>query len=176
MGRRPIVIAPERVEKGRWIYSAWKHLRIYTAVETAPAFEATILSGKIGDLLGRMRLLGAYSVEQLVPLARDARITKRELTATVIPLLETLGIVQADRHAGEISQVRAFVLSQDDVMDQIARIWQHLASESLEAGSLALLRHTATMPMTRQEGAAALVAEGLQRRGGRPGDRASAGP
>ena len=161
MAQHGMVIASERIEQGRWIYCAWKHLRIYTALHTAPAFEATILSGKIGDLLGRMRHVAAYSLDNLVPLAKDAGITKRELTTIVIPVLETLRIVQVHKHGATIADIRAFLLSQDDVMDQITRIWQHLEPDSVERGSLAVLRDTATMPMTREEAAERLVAEGL---------------
>ena len=155
------MISAERVEQGRWIYSAWKHLKQYTAVDTAAAFEATILTGKMGDLLGRMRRLAAYPVTALEPLARDARIPKRELLQVVIPAFESLGIFRVERQGQEVRQVQAFVLSQDDVMDQIARIWAHLAPEPDERGSLSLLRVTATMPVTREEALAALVKESL---------------
>jgi hypothetical protein len=154
-------IDPARVEEGRWIYSAWKHLRVFASVQTAAAFEATILAGKIGDLLGRLRQLSAYTLAALTPLAKDAGMTKRELTSTALPVLETLGIVQIERRGTQIANVRAFVLSQDDVMDQLARIFDHVDPEPIERGALVLLAQTATLPLTRAEAAMELSRSGL---------------
>ncbi|MCJ7490629.1 MAG: hypothetical protein MUP15_00460 [Dehalococcoidia bacterium] len=143
-------IAPHRIEEGYWIYSAWKHLRSYT-IQAAAAFEATVLAGKICDLLGRMRRLAPYSMARLSPIARDAMINRHELENIVIPVLENLGVIQVDRVGTRIRGLRAVVLSQDDVMDQTARIWDHLALDLPERGAIFLLALTAALPTTREE-------------------------
>jgi hypothetical protein len=154
------VIDAQRVELGRWIYSAWKHLRGYPA-QTAASFEATVLSGKCCDLLGRMRQLAPYTMSTLAPLAKDAGLARTELTRTVLPYLEALGIVQIDRSGEQIARVRAFVLSQADVMDQVGRLWETLDPESVERAAITLLQGTATLPLTREEASAACVGVGI---------------
>jgi len=52
-------ISPAGAERGRWVYSAWKHLRNIGQQAVAP-FEATSLAGKACDLLGRMRQFAPY--------------------------------------------------------------------------------------------------------------------
>jgi hypothetical protein len=154
------VINAQRVELGRWVYSAWKHLRGYPA-QTAASFEATVLAGKCCDLLGRMRQLAPYTMGALAPLAKDSGLARQELTRTVLPYLESLGIVQIERNDAQIARVRAFVLSQDDVMDQVGRVWEALEPESVERAAIVLLQRTATLPLTRQEATAACVAAGV---------------
>jgi hypothetical protein len=154
------LISPERVAQGRWIYSAWKHLRNYRA-QTIASFEATALAGRACDLLGRMRQLAPYSIQTLAPLAKDAGIARQELRTTVLPTLEALGIVQAERQGTAVLSVRALVISQDDVMDQVARLWMHLDPEPQERGALVLLQATATLPLLRDEATSALLAAGL---------------
>jgi hypothetical protein len=83
-------ISPARAERGRWVYSAWKHLRNFDQQAVAP-FEATSLAGKTCDLLGRMRQLAPYGPAALRPLLADAGITRLEFKNTLLPLLETLG-------------------------------------------------------------------------------------
>ena len=94
-------ISPARAERGRWVYSAWKHLRNFDQQAVAP-FEATSLAGKTCDLLGRMRQLAPYGPAALRPLLADAGITRLEFKNTLLPLLETLGHLPgltARRHA-----------------------------------------------------------------------------
>lgn len=154
------MISPEKIEQGRWIYSAWKHLRHYKAQAVA-SFEATAIAGRACDLLGRMRQLAPYSVQALVPLARDAGIARQELRTTLLPTLEALNIVRVERHGSTVANVTALVISQDDVMDQVARLWDHLDPEAPERGALVLLQRTATLPLLRDEAGAALVEAGL---------------
>lgn len=154
------LINARRIELGRWIYSAWKHLRAYPA-QTTTSFEATVLAGKACDLLGRMRQLAPYTLAGLVPLAKDAAISRRELVAVVVPTLESLGVFQVERDGTAIRHVRAFVLSQDDVMDQVGRIFEALEPEAVERAAIQLLEETAALPLTREEATAACVAAGL---------------
>jgi len=153
-------ISPARAERGRWVYSAWKHLRNFDQQAVAP-FEATSLAGKTCDLLGRMRQLAPYGPAALRPLLADAGITRLEFKNTLLPLLETLGILQVSRRGGSVHSVQAQVLSQADVMDQAARCWETLDPEPAERGALELLRRTADLPLTREEAAALLVSNGL---------------
>lgn len=60
-------ISRERAELGRWVYSAWKHLRGFNQPAVA-SFEATSLAGKACDLLGRMRRLTPFGLGGLQPL------------------------------------------------------------------------------------------------------------
>jgi hypothetical protein len=154
------LISAPRVELGRWVYSAWKHLRGYSA-QTAATFEATVLAGKCCDLLGRMREVGTHSTKTLLPLAKDAGLARNELTNTVLPLLQTLGIVQVDLSGTKIVGVRAFVLSQDDVMDQVGRIWEALDPEPAERAAICVLAETANLPLTRDEATEACVRAGI---------------
>jgi hypothetical protein len=154
------LINAQRVELARWVYSAWKHLRGYSAQTTA-SFEATVLAGKVCDLIGRMREIGAHSMTTLGPLAKDVGLTKAELTNTVLPLLDTLGIVQLERSGTKIAKVQAFVLSQDDVMDQVGRVWEALEPESEERAALCVLAEAANLPLTREEAAEACTRIGV---------------
>jgi hypothetical protein len=158
--QKQTLISAERIEQGRWIYSAWKHLRNYRA-QTLASFETTALAGRACDLLGRMRQLAPYSAQALTPLAKDAGIPRQELKTTVLPTLETLGIVRVERNGAAVASVTALVISQDDVMDQVGRLWEHLDPEPQERGALVLLQETATLPLLRDEAASALVAAGL---------------
>jgi hypothetical protein len=155
------VISPERIQLGRWIYSAWKHLRNYRA-QTIASFEATAFAGRACDLLGRMRQLAPYTLQALAPLAKDAGIPRQELKTVVVPTLETAGIIRVERRGMTVVSVTALVISQDDVMDQIARLWGHLDPEPAERGCLQLLQETATLPLLRDEAGDALVAAGLE--------------
>jgi len=101
-------ISPARAERGRWVYSAWKHLRNFDQQAVAP-FEATSLAGKTCDLLGRMRQLAPYGPAALRPLLADAGITRLEFKNTLLPLLETLGIFQVSRRGGMHSKAAATV-------------------------------------------------------------------
>jgi hypothetical protein len=149
------------VERGRWLFSAWKHLRTFQADHTV-RFEATMLAGKAADLLGRMRGLQRYSTAHVAPLAKDAGITSRELRDTLLPTLEALGIVQVDRDsASRIRNLRAMILGEDDVMAQAARVWDHLDPEVSERGALVCLREVAALPRTNDEIIAACEAAGL---------------
>jgi len=108
-----------------------------------------------------MRQLAPYSAQALTPLGKDAGIPRQELKTTVLPMLETLGIVRVERNGAAVSSVTALVISQDDVMDQVARLWEHLDPEPQERGALVLLQETATLPLLRDEATSALVATGL---------------
>jgi hypothetical protein len=101
-------ISPARAERGRRVYSAWKHLRNFDQQAVAP-FEATSLAGKTCDLLGRMRQLAPYGPAALRPLLADAGITRLEFKNTLLPLLETLGIFQVSRRGGMHSKAAATV-------------------------------------------------------------------
>lgn len=158
--QQPSVITPQRVDHGRWIYSAWKHLRNYKA-QTIASFEATALAGRVCDLLGRMRQLAAYSPQALAPLAKDAGIAKQELKTTILPTLEALNIVRIERQGAAIANVTALVISQGDVMDQVARLWDHLDPEPAERGAVLVLQQTATLPLLRDEAGAVLTSFGL---------------
>jgi hypothetical protein len=157
---QPILIESQRVEQGRWIYSAWKHLRNYKA-QTIASFEATALAGRACDLLGRMRQLAPYSLSALAPLAKDAGIPKQELKTNLLPTLESLNILRVERQGVSIASVTALVISQDDVMDQIACLWDHVDPEPTERGALLLLQRSATLPLLRDEAGAALTSSGL---------------
>jgi len=146
-----IAIDSKEVERGRWIFSAWKHLRTFQA-DQAVRFEATALAGRAADLLGRLRGLQTYSPIHIAPLAKDAGITGRELRDTLIPNLEALNIVQADRDsAGRLRGLRALVLGEDDVMAQAVRLWEHFDPDPAERGAILCLREVATLPRTQQE-------------------------
>jgi hypothetical protein len=160
MEKTNALISPGRIKQGRWIYSAWKHLRNYRAL-TLASFEATSVAGRACDLLGRMRQLAPYSVRALQPLARDAGITRQELRTTLIPTLEALGVVRVERQGQNIHSVTALVISQDDVMDQVGRLWEHLDPEPAERGALVALSETATLPLFRDEASDVLVKAGL---------------
>jgi len=156
-----IGISPVGADLGRWIYSAWKHLRSFDQ-QTIASFEATSLAGKACDLLGRMRRLDPYSPTALRPLYFDAGITRPEFNNTLLPLLETLGIFQVSRSANKaVHSIQALVLSQADVMDQTARSWKQLDPEPMERGAVELLRRTADLPLTRDEATGLLLNSGL---------------
>ncbi len=162
-------IDPDEVALGRWIFSAWKHLRAYPAGEAA-RFEMTALSGKAIDLLGRMRGLEVYSMGHLTPLARDASITQPELRNILIPTLETLSVISVNRNAvSAILGVRAVLINEDDVMAQGARLWRHLSPEDPERAALLAMRAVARLPMTRDEVLASLDAEGISEADARQG-------
>jgi hypothetical protein len=55
------------IETGRWIFSAWKHVRRYDA-NAQSRMGATAHAGKAGDLLGRLRMLERYGLR-----SRDLR-------------------------------------------------------------------------------------------------------
>ena len=151
----------EQVEEGRWIFSAWKHLRTYQAGQAA-VFEATSLAGKAADLLGRLRGLQKYSSASVQKLAKDAGITSRELRDTLIPLLDTLGILNVERDAvNRVRSLQAVVLGEDDVMAQVARFWDSLEPEPAERAALVALREVATLPRTRGELIEACEAAGV---------------
>jgi hypothetical protein len=154
------VINPQRVELGRWVYSAWKHLRGYSA-QTTVAFEATVFAGKCCDLLGRLRELGTTSMAALAPLAKDAGFARKELTSIALPLLDQLGVVHMEKAGDKITSVRAFVLSQDDVMDQVGRIWETLEPEPPERAALVVLAETANLPLTLEEATEACTRIGI---------------
>jgi hypothetical protein len=112
----PLGISPAGVDLGRWVYSAWKHLRTFDQ-RAITSFEATSLAGRACDLLGRMRLLVAYSPSALRPLYSDAGITRSEFSNILLPLLEGLGIFQVTRYPdNRVYSIQAVVLSQADVM------------------------------------------------------------
>jgi hypothetical protein len=149
------------VERGRWIFSAWKHLRTFQADHTV-RFEATVLAGKAADLLGRLRGLQRYSMRHVEPLAKDAGITKSELRDTLLPALEALGIVQVERDSADrIRSLRAMIIGEDDVMAQAARTWDSLEPETSERGALVCLREVAALPRTDEELFVACEAAGM---------------
>lgn len=160
-GGVPSVINADQVERGRWLFSAWKHLRTYQADHTV-RFEATVLAGKAADLLGRLRGLERYSTAHVAPLAKDAGITGRELRDTLIPVLESLGIIHLERDsANRIRSLRAAIIGEDDVMAQVARLWEHLDPDVSERGALVCLREVASLPRTEEELIEACEATGL---------------
>lgn len=161
MAEETSLITPQRVEQGRWIYCAWKYLRAFPVAQIPVAFEATALAGKACDLLGRMRQLAPYTLTSLLPLARDAGISRRELSETLVPVLGALGILSVERRVGAVASVKALVISQDDVMDQTARIWEHLDPDPVERGALVVLQATATLPLEREEATQACEEAGL---------------
>jgi hypothetical protein len=155
------VINTDDVESGRWLFSAWKHLRTFQADHTV-RFEATVLAGKAADLLGRLRGLQRYSMTHVAPLAKDAGITSRELRDTLMPTLESLNIVQVERDsANRIRNLRAVIIGEDDVMAQVARLWEHLDPDASERGALVCLREVAALPRTDDELVEACEAAGL---------------
>jgi hypothetical protein len=154
-------INPEDANLGRWIFSAWKHLRAYPAGDAA-RFEMTALTGKAIDLLGRMRGLTVYSMAHLMPLAKDASITGPELRGILLPLLEGLSIVSVNRNASNaILGVQAILINEDDVMAQGARVWRALSPEGPERAALVSLRAVASLPRTRDEVLSACHGEGV---------------
>jgi hypothetical protein len=165
----PNVITVADVERGRWLFSAWKHLRTFQADHTV-RFEATVLAGKAADLLGRLRGLQHYSIAHVVPLAKDAGITGRELRDTLLPTLEGLGILQIERDsANRIRTLRAVIIGEDDVMAQAARVWDYLDPEVAERGALICLREVAALPRTEDELVEACEAAGLDGPGAKLG-------
>lgn len=160
MSPSAVGISRQRSELGRWIYTAWKHLRSYS-VQSLSSFESTALAGKGCDLLGRLRQLRPYSLQALEPLARDALLTRHELRHVLVPVLETLGVLQIARRGTSILSVQALVLSQADVMDQVARLWEALDPDAVERGAVSVLDATASLPLTRDEAGAVLSQTGL---------------
>lgn len=86
-----------------------------------------------------------------LPLGKDAGFSRKELTNIGLPLLRQLGIVQVEQVGDKVTSVRAFVLSQDDVMDQVGRIWESLDPEPAERAAVAVLAETANLPLTPDE-------------------------
>ncbi len=81
---------------------------------------------------------------------------------TLIPVLESLQILQAERNqAGQLVQVRPVVLNEDDVMEQAARLWSHLQPQPDERGALLILRAVASLPRTEEEALSACTSDGL---------------
>lgn len=149
------------VERGRWIYSAWKHLRTFR-IDDAVRFEATVIAGKAGDLLGRLRGLETYTSKHVRSLGQDVGVTNRELQDTIVPTLEALEILQVTRDsAGRIREVRAILIGEDDVMAQVSRLWDHLDPDPSERGALCLLGRVASLPCSEDEALAACTEEGL---------------
>lgn len=164
-----ISLQPSSIERGRWIYSAWKHLRTFQA-DQAVRFEATVLAGKAADLLGRLRGLQAYSSSHVAPLAKESGITTHELRGILIPALESLKVLQVERDsASRVRQIQALVLGEDDVMAQAARIWDHFDPDPAERGAILCLRDVASLPRTEEELLATCRAANLSERESRVG-------
>lgn len=163
------VLDTDDVERGRWLFSAWKHLRTYQA-DQAVRFEATVLAGKAVDLLGRLRGLQRYSIAHILPLAKDAGIPSRELRDTLLPVLEALGVFQIERDsANRIRSLQAAVIGEDDVMAQGARLWDYLEPDAAERGALVCLRAVATLPRTDEELVEVCMSTGLAEQEARGG-------
>jgi hypothetical protein len=108
-----------------------------------------------------MRQLAPYSPKAITPLTRDAAIARQEWMKTLLPALESLNVLRVERQGAMITSVTALVISQDDVMDQIARLWESLDPEPVERGALHLLQKTATLPLLRDEAVSTLDDFGL---------------
>jgi hypothetical protein len=75
-------ISPEDTEQGRWLYSGWRHISEY----------------KVWLRQQDSQPWGTLD-ENVMTLAKDASIDRQQLTALLLPQLQTLGIVSIDSDA-----------------------------------------------------------------------------
>jgi hypothetical protein len=148
------------VERGRVVFGAWKHVRLYQATVYG-RLGATSVAGKAGDLLGRLRMLARYEIEPLAVLASDAGISRQELELMTLPALEAAQGLHVQRVDGRPVAVLPIAVDQDDVMAIIATVWEAASPTPEERGAVELLRLASRLPMTPEEALAGLAAIGL---------------
>lgn len=136
---------------GRWIFSAWKHLRRYDA-NAIGRMGATAHAGRAGDLLGRLRMLETYPMSALAKLATDVGMSGPEMTSISLPALEAAGGIRIERNqAGEAVSVLPLAIDEADVMDIIRTVWVGLVPGLDEQAALLALEMCSELPRTKDE-------------------------
>lgn len=136
---------------GRWIFSAWKHLRRYDA-NAIGRMGATAHAGRAGDLLGRLRMLEAYPISALAKLATDAGMSAPEMMSIALPALEVAGGLRVERdQAGQPISVIPLAINEADVMGIIAIVWGGFDPGSDERAALTALEMCSELPRTKDE-------------------------
>lgn len=138
------------VLQGRWIFSAWKHLRRYDATAQG-RMGAVASAGRAGDLLGRLRMLRTYPIDALVLLAADAGISRVELEKITLPILEGAGGLRVERESAQVPAVTPLAVDQDDVMRIISAMWAASLPTPEERVALSALIFASAFPRTEHE-------------------------
>lgn len=136
---------------GRWIFSAWKHLRRYDATAIG-RMGATAHAGRAGDLLGRLRMLQTYPVPALAKLAADAGMSGPEMAQIALPALEAAGGLRVERDAnGQPTSVLPLAINEADVMEIIAALWRAFTPGPPEQAAMIALQLSSEIPRTKVE-------------------------
>jgi hypothetical protein len=141
------------VIRGRWIFSAWKHLRRYEAGEHLSYFYAIRQTGRASDFLARIRLTErVHGTKMIEALGIAAGIPPQELRTSILPALEEARAVNVDWAAdGAPLEVREFSTTEDDVMRHSAAIWERFGPSPVERAALVSLELASSLPLTEVE-------------------------
>ena len=141
----------QQIASGRWVFSAWKHLRRYDATAIG-RMGATAHAGRAGDLLGRLRMLETYPVPDLAKLAVDAGMSATEMTQIALPELEVAGGLRIERDpTGRPTSVLPLAINEEDVMEIIGTLWTRFDPVPAEQGAMVALQLSSELPRTKDE-------------------------
>jgi hypothetical protein len=143
------------LSNGRLIIATQKHL-VSQRVD-APGLEhldTTILAGKCGRLLARIRQLSIIEKDKLVAIGRGIGIMPSELDTLILPAIEehaeNLLIVQRARD-GSLLGVEEFIPSKQTILESTEHIWEETGANEIEHANLAGLEFCEGLPRTQDE-------------------------
>ena len=143
------------MSNGKLIIATQKHLVSQRA--DAPGLEhldTTILAGKCGRLLARIRQLSIIEKDKLVAISRGIGIMPSELDNLILPTIEkhaeNLIIVQRARD-GSVLGVEEFISSKQTILESTEQIWDRSGPNEVEYANLDGLRFCEGLPRTQDE-------------------------
>ncbi|HID30393.1 MAG TPA: hypothetical protein EYP19_10370 [Desulfobacterales bacterium] len=153
----------ELKDKGRWAVATQKHL-VGKRIDTIGLehFDKTIIAGKCGRLLARIRQLGIVEVRKLYAIGRTIGIMPSELERIIIPTIEenTNSILVKRDADGQIIEVEEYIPSRTAVLELTGQIWGSTFPKPVEFVNFDSLDYSLGLPRTEVEQIDYLVSQG----------------
>lgn len=125
-----------------------RHLSAYGISPAHAAFEALLDAGRVYEMAWRLRNSQASSVARVRAIAFDAKIGARQFERDVLPVLEQLQWVRANRDAaGRLFSVDAIVPPPSELIEGSASVLNLLIASPVERAALLILRATSRQPL-----------------------------
>ena len=139
-------------DRGKRIVSAAKSLKGYRAADPylAAHLHAVFLAGRAGLLAAAIRS-HRLTLEKLITLAAAEGFSPLDLRQTLLPWLESAGLVEVDRMSDEVVSVRSIILNYENILTAVARLYESLDPTEADRGCLDVLKMVASLPCPESE-------------------------
>jgi hypothetical protein len=134
---------------GKWLISVHKHLEDFSSSPELTYFDSTVRAAQCGRFLALIRKKEFISSErELIGMARGIQVAPLDLKRIILPELERRGLIIVDRSQDdEVTQVREFAPSEQEILEETANIWESFGPQDEERITVHALELCSILPM-----------------------------